>query len=359
MRNTFLHRALASVVIVTFALAGCGRFKAPPTYPVDDPEYQPGGVSRDGLVSDPPVALVILPGDTLTLRTMSSETHEYQGLVVDGEGKVHVPISGPVQVSGLAPAQAERKIEEVLQKLDRFVRVSVIITGWGGHTATVIGAVVTEGQKQLSPGMRLAELMAISGGPLRSGGSESTGGGEISYAADLESARLVRNGSALPVSVRLALAGDPRHNVLVHPGDQLFVPAGLGSRIAVLGTTGTGGIMLNYRPGMRITEALASAGGFTIDSDDEDVRVVRGPLDKPIVYQYDFDALVSGKGGDVELAPGDVVFVTDHWVADVGEVIERISPLLAIVVSGLNTYLVIRTLQEQEDNAQAPQAQPP
>lgn len=345
MRTTFLSRALASALV--FSLVGCGRFKAPPTYPVDDPEYQPGGVSRDGLVSDPPVPLVILPGDTLTLRTMSSETHEYQGLVVDGEGKVHVPISGPVQVSGLAPAQAERKIEEVLQKLDRFVRVSVIITGWGGHTATVIGAVVSEGQKQLSPGMRLAELVAVSGGPLRSGSSSESGGGELSYAADLESARLVRNGSALPVSVRLALAGDPKHNVLVHPGDQLFVPAGLGSRIAVLGTTGSGGVMLNYRPGMRVTEALASAGGFTIDSDDEDIRVVRGPLDKPIVYQYDFDALVSGKGGDIELAPGDVVFVTDHWVANMGEVIDRVSPLLAIVVSGLNTYFVIRTLEDQ------------
>jgi polysaccharide export outer membrane protein len=345
MRTTFLSRALASAVV--FSLVGCGRFKAPPTFPVDDPDYQPGGVSRDGLVSDPPVSLVILPGDTLTLRTMSSETHEYQGLVVDGEGKVHVPISGPVQVSGLAPAQAERKIEEVLQKLDRFVRVSVIITGWGGHTATVIGAVVSEGQKQLSPGMRLAELVAVSGGPLRSGSSSEGGGGELSYAADLESARLVRNGSALPVSVRLALAGDPKHNVLVHPGDQLFVPAGLGSRIAVLGTTGSGGVMLNYRPGMRVTEALASAGGFTIDSDDEDIRVVRGPLDKPIVYRYDFDALVSGKGGDIELAPGDVVFVTDHWVANMGEVIDRVSPLLAIVVSGLNTYFVIRTLEDQ------------
>jgi protein involved in polysaccharide export with SLBB domain len=362
MRNTFdrisivrpralFDRAVASIVIFALLAAGsgCTRFKAPPTYPVDDPAYQPGGVSRDGLVSDPPVPLVILPGDTLTLRTMSSETHEYEGLVVDGEGKVHVPISGPVVVAGLAPAQAERKIEEVLQKLDRFVRVSVIITGWGGHTATVIGAVVTEGQKQLSPGMRLAELMAVSGGPLRTGGSESTGG-EISYAADLESARLVRNGSALPVSVRLALAGDARHNVLVHPGDQLFVPAGLGSRIAVLGQTGTHGVMLNYRPGMRVTEALASAGGFTIDSDDEDIRVIRGPLDKPIVYQYDFDALYSGKGGDIELAPGDVVYVTDHWVANVGEVINRLAPLLSVMITGLNTYLVIKTLENENNN---------
>jgi protein involved in polysaccharide export with SLBB domain len=191
--------------------------------------------------------------------------------------------------------------------------------------------------------MRLAELVAAAGGPLKTS-SES---GELSYAADLESARLVRNGSPLPVSVRAALQGDPKHNVLVHPGDQLFVPPGLGSRIAVLGTVGTGGLMLNYRPGMRVTEALASAGGLTIDSDYRDIRVVRGPLDHPIVYQYNLYAYVDGEGGDIELAPGDVIWVNDHWSADFGEFVNRISPLLAIGVSFLNTYLVIRTLQKE------------
>lgn len=352
-----LSRCLATVCSLALfcAATGCARFKPPPTYPSDDPNYQPGGVSREGLVSDPPVPLVILPGDTITVRTLSNETQVYEGLVVDGEGKVHVPVGGPVQVAGLAPAQAERKIEEVLQKLDRFVRVNVIITGWGGHVATVIGAVVSEGQKQITPGMRLAELVAVAGGPLRA----TSDSGDVSYAADVDAARLVRNGTALPVSVRLALAGDPKHNVLIHPGDQLFVPPGLGSRVAVLGTVGAGGVMLNWRPGMRVTEALASAGGFTIDSDDEDIRIVRGPIDRPIVYQYDFDALVSGKGGDVELAPGDVVFVTDHWSADMGEFISRISPLLAIMVSVLNTALVIRALNDDRNAAAGTVVTPP
>jgi polysaccharide export outer membrane protein len=346
----FLPRVVKNVICGAVSLAflsstsGCYNFKPPPTYPVDDPDYQPGGVARDGLVSDPAVPLVLLPGDTVTVRAMSSESTTYEGLVIDDEGKLHVPIAGPVHVSGLAPAQAERKVEEVMQKFDRFVKVSIVITGWGGHTATVIGAVGSEGQKAITPGMRLAELMAASGGPLRTSSDQ----GDLSYAADLESARLMRNGAPLPVSVRLALLGDPKHNVLIHPADQLFVPPGLGSRIAVLGTTGTGGIMINYRPGMRVTEALATAGGFTIDSDDEDVRLVRGPLDKPLVYKYDFDALVTGRSGDVELAPGDVVFVSRHWVAAVGEIIERVAPLLAVIVSGVNTYLVIRTLQQNE-----------
>jgi polysaccharide export outer membrane protein len=268
-------------------------------------------------------------------------------LELDNEGKVHVPIAGAVQVSGLSPAQAERKIEEALQRFDRFVRVSVLLTAQGGHYATVIGAVAKEGQVSLTPGMRVAELIAAAGGPLRTNDTS----GELNYVADLESARLVRNSVPLPISIRLALSGDPKHNVIVHPTDQLFMPPGLGSRIAVLGvqTVGAGGLMLTYRPGIRLTEALASAGGFNINTDLEDIRIIRGPLKTPLIYQYDIDALVAGKTGDIELAPGDVVFVSEHWSATMGEVINRVTPLLNVVLSGINTYFLVENIRLNRD----------
>src|ERR1700712_765752 len=280
-------------------------FAPPPTYPFEDPAFKQANPDVPGLDNDFPTPLQLLPGDTITVRTLSTETSEYAGLVIDDEGKVHVPVAGPVQVAGLAPHQAERTLEGTLQKFDRFVRVSVLVTGWGGHYATVIGAVGSEGQKVITPNMRLAELLAISGGPMR-----LEKDGELSYLADLDGARLMRKNEPVPVNIRLALAGDPKHNVLVPPGDQLFVPAGLGSRIAVLGILTQGAAMVTYRPGIRITEALAMAGGVTINSDNEDIRLIRGPLKKPKVYQYDLEALVDGERGDVQLAPGDVVFVT-------------------------------------------------
>lgn len=331
----FLHAAI-----------GCrGNFQPPPTYPYEDPQFKTANPEPAGVDNDYPVPLVLMPGDTITVRTMSTETNDYAGLVIDDEGKVHVPIAGPVQVSGLAPHQAERTIEGTLQKFDKFVRVSVIVTGWGGHYATVIGAVVNEGQRTITPNMRLAELLAAAGGPMR---IEKEG--ELSYIADLDGARLMRKNQPLTVSIRLALTGDPRHNVLVHPGDQLFVPAGLGSRIAVLGIVGGGGAMVTYRPGIRLTEALALAGGVTINSDEEDVRLIRGPLKKPKVYQYDVEALISGRTGDVQLAPGDVLYVTEHWAATMGQVLDRVGPLLSILITGLNTFIIFKTLEIQQDN---------
>jgi polysaccharide biosynthesis/export protein len=342
-----LCSSLCALLLLNAITACSGNFQKPPTYPYEDPQFKTANPDPAGVDNDYPVALVLMPGDTVTVRTLSSETNDYEGLVVDDEGKVHVPIAGPVQVSGLAPHQAERTIEGVLQKFDRFVRVSVIVTGWGGHYATVIGAVVKEGQQTITPNMRLAELLASAGGPLR---IEKEG--ELSYIADLDGARLMRKNQPLPVSLRLALTGDPRHNILVHPGDQLFVPAGLGSRIAVLGTVGDvsgGGAMVTFRPGIRITEALALAGGVNFNSDNEDVRLIRGPLKKPKIYQFDLNELVNGHSGDVQLAPGDVVFVTEHWSATMGQVLERVTPLLAIAIAGLQTWVLYETVQIQRD----------
>jgi polysaccharide export outer membrane protein len=342
--------SLCLLCVSNVALFGCHHYPAPPTYPTEDPAYKPGGVSRDGIDNDAPVPMTLLPGDTITVIATSTETQTYPGLVVDGEGKVHVPIAGAIQVSGLSPQQAERKIEESLQRFDRFVRVSVLVTAQGGHYATVIGAVVREGQVQLSPGMRVAELIAAAGGPLR---TTNIAGSELNYVADLDAARLVRNSVPLPINIRLALAGDPKHNVIVHPTDQLFMPPGLGSRIAVLGVGTTGAAMLSYRPGVRMTEALATAGGFNINSDLEDVRLIRGPLKNPLVYQFNMKDVLTGRSGDVELAPGDVVFVTPHWSATMGEVINRVTPLLSVLITGLNTWLLVENMKLNRESQEA------
>jgi polysaccharide biosynthesis/export protein len=337
-----LCSSVCAILILNLVLVGCKHqeFPRPPTYPYEDPKFKAANPSQPGLEQDFPQPLQLLPGDTVTVRTASSEAAEYEGLVIDDEGKLHVPVAGPVAISGLAPHQAERTLEGVLQKYDRFVRVSVLVTGWGGHYATVIGAVVNEGQKTITPNMRIAELLAVAGGPMR-----IEKDGELSYIADLDGARLMRNNQALPVSIQQAMTGDPKHNVLVHPGDQLFVPAGLGSRIAVLGIVGQGGAMVTYRPGIRLTEALALAGGVTYNSDFTDVRLVRGPLKAPKVYRYDLWELISERRGDVQLSPGDVVFVTEHWAATMQHVLERMQPILALALAGVNTALIWQTYQ--------------
>ena len=123
--------------------------------------------------------------------------------------------------------------------------------------------------------------------------------------------------------------GDPRHNIRVRSGDHLYVPAARGRTITVLGEVRSPRIV-PYGYGMRLTQAIALAGGLGPDAHRKDIRVVRGDLAAPRVYQTDIRALVDGEGPDVELAPGDIVYVTRTGVANVRDALASIAPILSM-----------------------------
>jgi polysaccharide export outer membrane protein len=320
-------------LLVPTVLAGCGLPDAP-AVPSDDTGFRTEGgeAEPEGLANDPPIPLAVRPGDIITVSLIREVITTYAGLIVDEQGTVNVPIVGDVRIGGLSMQDAATRIEEALRAFDRVSEVTVAVTTPTGQMATVLGAVTTPGRYQVTPGVRVADLLAMAGGP-----SQLAERGEVTVLAELGGARLMRDGRTVPVSIARAVEGDPRHNVRVHPGDHLYVPPGMGSRVAVLGEVGAPTVIA-YRNGLRLLEALAIAGGITIDGDDNDVRIVRGDFRNPRVYTASAQDVVDGQTHDVMLHPGDVIWVTDHWIAAVGEVIDRLGPILSI---GITTGLAI------------------
>ena len=47
----------------------------------------------------------------------------------------------------------------------------------------------------------------------------------------------------------------------------------------------------------------------------------------------------------MELAPGDVVFVSRHWSATMTEVINKIVPVLGLALGVVNTFLLLQNLE--------------
>ncbi|NUP04857.1 MAG: hypothetical protein HOW73_02220 [Polyangiaceae bacterium] len=281
-------------------------------------------VKLAGIENDPPESFVLLPGDVVRVRTVSVEPLDAPDLVVDDEGNVDVPLAGPVAVGGLSTSDASAKIEAAIARFDRFARVVVTITQAAGHVATITGAVEKPGAIQVRPNMRLAEVLALAGGPRTDGTS-----GELADLADLDGASIVRTGSALPVSLGEALRGKTHHNVRVRAGDVIYVPPARGRMITVLGEVGQPKAFA-WHSGMRLTTAVALAGGIARSGDGGDVRVIRGKLSAPDVYRTNLNALFRGEGNDVELAPGDVVYVGADWFWTTTEVISRLVPALAM-----------------------------
>ncbi len=309
--------------LLLLLVVGCVRLDDAPTFPQDDPEFSaPQLAEPTGLDEDPPRALTLLPGDEVTIQAFSAEVTQYEGILVDETGRIHVPLAGDVDVGGLTLADAEERVQEAMRRLDRVVRVGLRISVHGGHQASVIGAVGDPGRVPATPGMRVADLLAAAGGP-----ASPTEAG-TNPVADLYGARLIRAGEAVPVSIPKALEGDPRHNVRIQPGDHLYVPSGRGNTITVLGSVGAAGVFA-YRHGIRLTEVLARAGGLDEHGDRTDVHVVRGSLREPQAYRASLREIVNGGRSDVVLAAGDVVYVTQEWTSHVGEVLSRLSILLA------------------------------
>ncbi len=302
------------------------RLPEAPTIPSDDPAFAaPDPVRMPGLASDPPEALQLLPGDVVQLTAVSAKTDVYEGLIVDALGQLHVPLAGDVLVGGMTLSQAEQRIEQALRRYDRFVRVNVVISALDGHMAVVVGAAAKPGRFKVVPGMRLADLLAQAGGP-------SIGQAEFlpTPLGNLELARLVRGDETVPVSVLRAREGDPKHNVRIRPGDQLYIPPVTDQLVMVLGEV-TRPQPIAYRKGLRLSEALARAGSVnTARGDRKDVRIVRGPLTEPRVYTADIKALSAGKATDVELLPGDIVYVSRAWYASTGDVLNALAPLLSL-----------------------------
>lgn len=330
MRTPLRPKSLAALIagvgaLTSIAGPGCSpNLPRTPTLPSDDRDFAQADLTPEGMADDPPSAMQLYPGDTITLRLMAAETEEYEGLVVDERGMLHVPLAGDVPVSGTDITEAEQRVEQALQQYVRGSRVSLILADPTGHLATAVGALEEPGRIPVTPGMRLADLLAAAGGAARS----ETDGIAVS-SGDLGGALLVRDGQRLPVSVELALTGDPRHNIRIRPGDTLYVPADLDRLISVLGQV-EGPRIMAFRTGMRLTQALSLAGGVTRDGNWGDVRVIRGDPAQPRVYSTSVADIVDGNAHDVVLAPGDIVYVASAGHADLRDVMTSVSALLSV-----------------------------
>lgn len=316
------------LALVATVCAGCATLPQVPVSPTDAVDFESVvELMPPGVENDPSVPLSVYPGDVVTLRLVSARRTEEAGLTVDERGILHVPLAGDVAVGGLSLTAAEKRIEEAMKPYDANVRAGIVLAEPLGQRATVIGAVQSPGRIDVVPGMRLADLFAAAGGP-----ATAEHGGAIVGVADLYTARLVRGGKALPVSIARALTGDPKHNIYIRPGDHLYVPVAFDSFISVVGEVHSG-MVIAYQEGLRLSRALALAGGPTRDAHLGNVVIVRGAASGPKAYVARFDDLLAGSGFDPILAPGDIVYVSSTGLAHLRDVMTVITPLVGILTT--------------------------
>jgi len=112
------------------------------------------------------------------------------------------------------------------------------------------------------------------------------------------------------------LAGDPRYNIVIQPGDTIHVPVDIVGECCIMGNVNRAGyINLTGRP-MTLKMAIAAAGGLGPLAYPKTCEVVRRIGDKrEEIVMVDLDKIASGEQPDFFIKPNDLINVGTHYSA--------------------------------------------
>ncbi len=169
-------------------------------------------------------------------------------------------------------------------------------------TVMVLGKVSKTGSIPIKTGMTFRDLMGLVG--------------DVTIEADREKITITREGQAEPIKVdyQRAMDDDPSANIVLMPGDKIFVPEVETAFFTIYGGVArTGQYPLKGR--LTLSEAIGLAGGAIPNLGDlRKVQVTRaatadGPGD---TFTVDINKVRAGNEQEPLVKRGDVIYVAEH-----------------------------------------------
>ena len=255
------------------------------------------------------------PGDNLEIEIMGDTLTRATNFVAP-DGRLYYYLLPGLDVWGLTLADTRALIErELLKYMREQPQVSVTLHGVESQRVWLLGRLNKPGVYPMPAPMTLIEALSLAGGPssssspLASLGGGPVGSGSSEEIADLRRSFVMRDGQMLPVDFhRLVKEGDMSQNIYLHPDDFVYVPSAIAREVFVLGAVLQPRPVV-YRRRMSLVAAIANAQGTIKDAYLSHVAIVRGSLTEPEIAIVDYKEIVKGKGPDVLLEPGDIVYV--------------------------------------------------
>ncbi|WP_461365587.1 SLBB domain-containing protein [Candidatus Darwinibacter acetoxidans] len=218
------------------------------------------------------------------------------------DGYLTFPLVGDLWAVDKTPRQISSELQNMLAEFIVNPQVTVIVSQFRTLHVQVLGEVKESGYYQLKAGARLADVLALAGGPTAT--------------ADLSSVTVTRyvldeggqeHSRVLQVDVNQFLqGGDLTANPLLESGDMIYVPPA--GRAAIFGEVRQPA-SYSLGQGLDILELLAAAGGALDTADLERVVVTSQGEEGPLERIVNVQELLSGRGRPTALRPNDVVFV--------------------------------------------------
>lgn len=192
---------------------------------------------------------------------------------VSSDGSIDLPYAGTLQVGGLTPDAAARRIEAAFKGLSQQPQAQVRLVERVSSSVLFSGAVAQPGRFALAARPEtLTEALAMRGGPSAS-------------AADLD-LRLTRGDRSVSVPLRSLLAGSAG-DIALRPGDRIELLPGRRSILAFGAMNAVREIPFETAT-VSLAEAIARAGGPSdARADPSAVFVFRDDPQTPTIYRLD------------------------------------------------------------------------
>lgn len=243
--------------------------------------------------------------DLLEIRVFEESTLNVERRVAD-DGTIELPLLGGFAVRGLTEHQAAARIKAELERsyLQR-ASVTVRILEYRSQPISVIGAVNSPGNLELSGRWTLLEALTAAGGLADNHGNR------------VHVLRRAENGLSDQLTIDLdaiLVRGDRRYNIPIFAADLINVPAAVDVSVFCLGEVNAPGAV-TFKSTDRVTllAVIAKAGGLTVRANPR-IRVRRqGPGGQVSEILVSFKRVLAGKDPDIEMRDGDVVVIKESF----------------------------------------------
>lgn len=223
---------------------------------------------------------------------------------VSADGKITFPMLGEVSVDGLTASELEKKLVQLLKPFYQNPEVSVLIKEHQSRQVSVLGAVAKTTFVELVGRQTLLEAITAAGGITKDA------------AREIIITRTHADGSSTPIRILIDdLMSDPKQNMLLEPGDIVYIQVDREVSIYVTGQVKSPGVLKVMRSRIpTLTMAIAQAGGFTERARGGKVIIRRTDENgQEKVIEVDANEIYKGKGKkkDFPLQENDIIFVPE------------------------------------------------
>ncbi|MGD0939052.1 MAG: polysaccharide biosynthesis/export family protein [Terracidiphilus sp.] len=239
--------------------------------------------------------------------------------VIGPDGRVTLPLAGPIKLADLTRQAAGEKVVEALSPYYTKLTATVEVEKYGSNHVTLLGDVRSPGMVSFEQTPTLLEVLSR-------GGIQARPDGRMP-----EQCVIYRGDQVYWVELQeLLTSGSPLADLRLRRNDVIFVPALSTRTVTIMGQVQHPGLIA-LKHDSTLASVLGEAGGVSDGAGgNPEIQIVHRSKGDKTQYVHFRDLLKPTGGLEVSLNPGDIVYVPKSGFAKMGFVMQQLAPFVTM-----------------------------